>query len=379
MARGDSLIEQVKKRAKCVIPEITEPTHRFEGRLISSGSTLYDLACSDTILGAYLIGSMVNIVGDKSSGKTTLALSVLAEASQNPDFDEYELILDDVEAANEFDVAVLFGQQLADRLRAPTENGASDTVAELQNNIINTIKRGKPFIYVLDSFDALTTDEELERAYAKADGKELKGSYGTQKAKGSSELFRVITREMKNANGLLIIISQVRENIDPMSFAKYRRTGGKALDFYATNITWLANKGTIKKMDRDVGNEVAVKVDKNKLTGKHRVINYQTITGYGIDDIGSMVDFMIVEKFWLPKAATEKKVEKSEGRKPRQPKTTADKNVIVRAKNLGLEGNRASIITQIEDQGLRDQLRNEVFEAWNTIESKLHHNRPSKY
>ena len=379
MARGDSLVEQVKKRVERITPEVAEPSHRFEGRLISSGSTLYDLACSDTILGAYLIGSMANIVGDKSSGKTTLALSVLAEASQNPDFNEYELILDDVEAANEFDVAALFGQQLADRLQAPTENGASDTVAELQNNILNTIKRGKPFIYVLDSFDALTTDEELERAYAKADGKELKGSYGMQKAKGSSELFRVITREMKSANGLLIIISQVRENIDPMSFTKYRRTGGKALDFYATNITWLANKGTIKKMDRDIGNDVAAKVDKNKLTGKHRIVNYQTITGYGIDDIGSMVDFMIVEKFWLPKVAAEKKIDKSEGRKPRQSKTTADKNVIVRAKILGLEGNRASLIAQIEEQGLCNALREEVRDAWLVIEEKLHHNRPSKY
>lgn len=384
MARGDhSLTHQIKARAKKVIEEVVEAVKvevsRFTGRLVSSGCTMLNLACSDTPWGAFLLGSMINVVGDKGSSKTTTGLSVLAEATQDPNLDDYRLIFDDVEAANEFDVSAMFGHKLAKRIEPPSKDGASDTVADLQNNLLQAIKQNEPFIYVLDSFDALTTDEELDRAYAKADGKEVKGSYGMQKAKGASELFRIITRELKGTKSLFIIISQVRENIDPMSFKKYRRVGGKALDFYASHILWLGNVGTVKKHDRVVGHEVRASVDKNKINGKLRIVDYQTFDGYGIDDIGSMVDFMIREKLWKPKKAKEEKKPVPGKRQPRMSKVTVDKASIFVATDLAIEGNRSTLIRLIEEQELVKALREEVAAAWMSIEDSLRPARKPKY
>lgn len=379
MARGSSTVDQVKSRTKSKPKETAEAEHRLSGRLVSTGTTMLNLGLSDTPDGGMMLGKMVNVVGDTSSGKTTLCLSVLAEASQNPALDNYELIFDDVEAANEFDLTSMFGKRLADRIKKPSKNGASDTITELQNNILNRLEKGKPFIYVLDSFDALTTDEELDRAYSQAAGKEVKGSYGMQKAKGSSQLFRIITRELDNSASLLIIISQVRENIDPMSHQKYCRTGGKALDFYAFNILWLGNIGAVKNGDRIIGHDVRIRPSKNKINGKLRVTEYQTYDSYGIDDVGSMIDFMVGEKLWENVKKEEKETSKRTASRASKDDKKVPKNAVIDAKELGMSGTRARLIKHIEEQQLQDKLRGLVTTAWLEIEEKMKPDREPKY
>lgn len=355
MPRSDAepLSTQIKKHAKKPV-EQPRAAKIDKDRLIPSGSTLVNLQCSDTAGGGYLMGTMVNIIGDSGSGKTSLALECLAACAQQERFDGYQFIFDDIEESNEFDVSGQFGKKVAARIEPPP-NGRSSTVESFRNNVLNAVRAGSPFIYICDSFDALTDAKELERAEQSAAGKELKGSYGMGKAKMSSELFRVIVRDLKKSNGLLIIISQVRENIDPMSFKKFTRAGGKALDFYAIHRLWLGNRGAIKKKERVVGHEVRVKCDKNKLNGKERTVDYSVYSSYGIDDIGSCIDFMVAEGYWKKRANT------------------------IDAESLDMTGTREKIIEQIETTRLERRLRAAVEDAWLEIEDSIRLQRKQKY
>ena len=350
----ESLPEQVRRHSKKKVEPRAKEYKIDRNRLIPSGSTLVNLQCSDTIHGAYLAGTMVNIIGDSGSGKTSLALECLAACAQQERFNKHHFFFDDIEEANEFDVSKQFGKSVAARLTEPP-NGRSTTVESFRNNILKVVKYGEPFIYIPDSFDALTDAKELERAEQSAAGKELKGSYGMGKAKMSSELFRVIVRDLKASLGLLLLISQVRENIDPMSFKKFTRAGGKALDFYAIHRLWLANRKSIKKKERVVGHEVRVKCDKNKVNGKERIVDYSVYSGYGIDDIGSCIDFMIAEGYWKKKANT------------------------IDASDIGLTGTREKLIEQGEAQKLERQLRVAVGDAWMEIEDSIKLDRKAKY
>jgi len=90
----------------------------------------------------------------------------------------------------------------------------------------------KPLLYILDSLDALSDEAELGREITK-------GSFGT-KAKQLSEIFRRLVVKMKKKNIQLLVISQIRDNVGVMFGKKQKRMGGKALDFYAVQVIWLA-------------------------------------------------------------------------------------------------------------------------------------------
>lgn len=384
MARNDSVVEQVKTAAKRDPAKTQAP-----GLLIPSGSTMLDLACSGTVAGAFKPGTMTNTIGDKSSGKTMLALTMLAECARTERLAGYDLIFDDVEAANAFDLVGLFGKKLADRIHPPLKYQRSDTVKELESNIIKSVqkaeaKNGKPFIYVLDSFDALTTDEEVDRAYARAAGTKEKGSMGMQKAKGGHELFRVLCRDIERTQGLLNIISQVKEDIDPMSVQKYKRTGGKALDFYAFHHIWLAMVKSIKTGPADrqkiVGHEVKAMVKKNKLNGAERSAHYNTYNTYGIDDIASMVDFMLVEKFWKSdKAEPEDDGDARKMKRRGGGQDVGKKSAVLNVVELGLTGTRAEIIAAVDEQRLDKKLKGIVRAAWLEIEESLRLDRRPRF
>ena len=379
MPRNDAetLVEQVKKHAKKPAAKKSSKIDRNE--LVPSGSTLLDLACSNSIYGAFKIGTMVNIIGDKSSGKTMLALSMLAECARLDRFDGFDFIFDDVEAANAFDVGGMFGKKLADRIQEPLKHGKSDTIKELEANLIKSIQKGKPFLYILDSFDALTTDEEIERAYARANDTKEKGSMGMQKAKGGHELFRILCRELQTSKGLFAIISQVKEDIDPMSMRKYKRTGGKALDFYAFHHIWLSMIGTIRAKERVIGHNVLDKVDKNKLNGNERVIAYDTYNSYGIDDVGSMVDFMIAEKYWTSAGGRKDDEDEDDGPKQRGKIKKIKKRKVVVVPDFDFTGTRDQIIHMVDENKLERKLKVMVADAWMEIEESLKLDRRPKY
>lgn len=222
--------------------------------LIPSGSTLLNLALSGRTSGGFATRKVANIIGDSHSGKTLLALTMLAEICTRPEFDKHKLIYDDAEAALEFDIEKLFGKMLYERLIVKK---ASNTVEEFQYKILTQLNKGKPIIYILDSLDAVDSEDDIkktdEEMRAREKGLKAKGSYGMSKPKKMSEMFRKLVRKLKETNSFLVIISQTRDNINPMSFTPKTRSGGRALEFYSSFIIWLGVAKKHKKHDRMVG------------------------------------------------------------------------------------------------------------------------------
>ena len=354
-----NLIKQIKNRAK------KKPSDHIKNiRLLPSPSTLLNLACSDSAYGAFSVGRMINIIGDSSSGKTLFALSCLAEAAKKKCFDKYRLIFDDVENANTFNILYLFGQLLAKRIEPAsldTDNMPvpSETIEDMHCNIMDAIDHGQPFIYVTDSFDALDSEQDQEKIedmrMARSRGTKSKGSYGMSKPKKSSELLRSICGKLKKTESILIIISQTRDNINPMSFEKKTRSGGRALKFYAHHEIWLAMAKKHESKGVITGANVKAKVSKNKLTGKVRNVEFPIFYDMGIDDIRSCIDFLVREKIWKKTKQT------------------------IEAKGLGIKGSMHKLIKTIEEKNLEHKLQKITDNAWNKIESSIRLNRKRRY
>ena len=356
--KQQSVAEQVVAHAKNKNePEVLSPR-----LLIPTGSTLLNLGLSDTTWGGYIAGTMVNDIGDSSSGKTIKALTMCAEINELPQLDEYRLIYDDAEHALAFDMERMFGQATAERIEPPAideegEDQFSNTIQDFHENALNALDADRPCIYILDSFDSLTSDEELDKVEeemeARRKGKEVKGSYGMAKAKRASALLRQICSRLKDTKSLLLIISQTRDSIDPMSFQKKTRSGGRALDFYASHITWLAVGRKHKSKERVIGVDCRMKVTKNKLTGKVREVEAPIFYDYGVDDIGSCVDWLLREKVW---PGTKQKMKTKWG-----------------------DMSQEKLIRHIENNGLEDDLRELVGNEWGKIEKSLRLNRKRRF
>lgn len=360
-----NLVRQVEKRAEKEIHE--EPETYTTNDLIPTGSTLLNLALSDNPYGGWRKGRMVNVIGDSSAGKSFMALTTFAEANTLKRLDDYQFIYDDAEHANSFNMNKLFGASTAKRIKAPayTEENEpinSTLVEDFHDYIDRLLKKKEHFIYILDSFDSISTEAEEDKTEemleARRKGKETKGSYGMTKAKKASDILRNICGKLEKTEAVLNIISQTRDNIDPMSFSKKTRSGGKALKFYATHELWLAGAGAIKKKDRVIGTKCAIKVSKNKLTGKVREVEFPIYYDYGIDNLGSCIDFMIKEKFW--KGGGNSKIEFG---------GTWDISACTKEK----------LISLIEENSWERKLAKVVGEAWYEIEESLKLGRKSKY
>jgi len=275
--------------------------------LLPSGSTTLNLECSGSIDGAYQIGKMTNIIGDSSSSKSQLMLTMFAECSKLAQFDDYKFIYDDTEAANEFDIATLFGENVKKRIEAPKvidENDVfSKTIEDFNDNVAHALESDEPFIYVLDSFDALTSEafvsKDEDNRQQRDKGNKIKGSYGDGKAKIFSDFCKNRIQDLKKKQSALIIISQTRDNIGfGAMFTPKTRAGGKALKFYACHEIWLAKQKTEKKGKRVVTTQIQAKITKNKLTGNHGEAFFPVLRDYGVDDITSCINFLIDEGPW---------------------------------------------------------------------------------
>jgi len=357
---GTELRNQIKRKIKEEsLPEEKEKDIWFPG-----GSVLFNLACSDKYYGAYKAGTMINIVGDSSSGKSILVLSGMATIANNPKFDDYRLIYDDAEFADSFDHKKLFGSKFKDRVEAPGET-ASTTIEQFFDHIMDAVDAGKPFIYCLDSFDAIDADDEIKK---EADNREhrkvgnlskIKGSFQATKQKKASQMFRQICSKLKETHSLLIIISQTRDNLSGMGFSTKYRAGGKALKFYASIEAWLANKGSIKKTHQGnthkIGVQSIIKIEKNKFTGKRKEADINIYHDYGVDDIEACIEYLIKNKFWTQKGNT------------------------IHAEGLDVQMTKAKLIPFIEKKGKEKSLFRLTQQCWNEIETALKLNRKGKF
>ena len=120
--------------------------------LLPTGCTLLNLALSDCGQGGFAAGKIANIIGDESSGKSFIALTMLAELARTSTFADYRLIYDDAEAANSFDMNYLFGKGISKRIEAPAYDGKesvfSDTVERFNLHIHDLLDEEEQFVYV---------------------------------------------------------------------------------------------------------------------------------------------------------------------------------------------------------------------------------------
>lgn len=334
---------------------------------LSTGSTLLDLACSDSIKGGLLKGKFYFFVGDSSSGKTWLSMTCLAEAAINPNFNDYRFIYDNGEDGALMDIEKYFGKAVARRLESPAKDSDgnpvhSTSVEEFYYHVDDAIKAGKPFIYILDSMDSLSSDDEIskftEAKEAHRKGKEVAGSYGDGKAKKNSANLRKLISPLRDSNSILIILCQTRDNLG-FGFEKKTRSGGKALRFYACLEMWSSVKKKIVKIVREkkrqLGVESLIEIKKNRITGKERSIVIPIYHSSGIDNIGSCVDYLMEEGHWEQKG-----------------------NSIV-VPEFDFKGLREKLIKYIEDNNLEDQVKQIVQTVWDDIEEACAVKRKKRY
>jgi RecA/RadA recombinase len=233
----------------------------------------------------------------------------------------------------------------------------SDTIQDWYRNVFSVIREGRPFIYVLDSFDSLTSEEEVDRANKDVKGKGNEtGSYKTEKPKLASEILRVTASQIRKMEAFILIVSQTRDNIGfGAMFQPKVRSGGKALKFYSSHEIWLAMDKQEKKKGRVIGNKVMAKVTKNKLTGKRRTANFPIYYDYGVDDLTSMINFLVEEGYW-----------KKNGNK-------------IVAHDFNIEGLKPTLIKSIEQNKMEEDLRSLVGSLWNDIEDSLRLERKGRF
>ena len=348
---------------------------------LSTGSTLLNLACTGFPNRGFAKGRYYFIVGDTTSGKTWLSLTCLAEAARNPEFKEYRFIYDNAEDGALMDLEKFFGKKVAQKLEPPRiykgESVFSADIEDFYFNMDDAIKDGRPFIYIVDSMDSLSSEAEGNKfdknKKASRAGKDSKGSFGDGKAKvNSSMLRRVIGRSLKKSGSILIVINQTRAKMNAMQFeSKKTYSGGYALEFYATMklISSVAGQitRTIKGNKRQIGINCKIRVKKSRVRGWDRTVvipiyhSMKSDEGAhgGIDDIGCCVDYMLDEGDW-------KKVKE-------------DKKTVIDAKGLGIKGSRRKIIRLIERQEFEKDLHELVADVWNEIEDACTIRRKKRY
>ena len=328
--------------------------------LLSSGSTLLNLACSDRKEGAFYKGGIFQFAGDSDTGKSMVTMTIFAEAAKNVNFDEYQFIHDNAEGGALMDVEEFFGAKCAKRMALPPR-GTSRTIEDFYFNLDDLYKTKEPFIYILDSMDGISSkadEKKLEEAKKADDAdKEVTGSYGMAKAKANSEGLRRAKSRLAKTGSILIVVSQTRDAINAR-FAKKAISGGKAIKFYARLQLWASShsviKKTVNKIPHQIGINCTVNIKKNHVSGRRGAVEFPIFNAYGIDDIGSCVDFLIINR-WKKSKQT------------------------INATDFGVQFTRDRLITHIEEEDLVDELVEITAEAWDEIQRECKPKRRKRY
>lgn len=343
---------------------------------LSSGSTLLNLALTGDVRAAFLPGKMYVWSGSSGSGKSLLTKTMFAEAVRNELFAGYRLVDDNVEDGSLFDVEKFWGRKVGAKIEPPRGTRAapkfSQTAREFYYNVDECFKAKTPFIYNLDSMDALDTEEDQENfdATRKAheSGKDGPGSYGMSKAKTNSSGLRNIFGKLRDSGSIVNVITQTRDNVNPLTnkFQPQIRSGGRSLKFYAHAEMWTSVTGNITRsvrgQTRKIGIYVKVKVEKNRQTGRLVEVEIPIYWSFGIDDLGSCVDYLIDEKHWKVK---------QEGKNTK---------VKVEAPEFSAEAVTCDeLVRKIDSEGLDARLRTLVGRVWRDVEREMTPDRRSKY
>ena len=242
--------------------------------VVSSGSLNLDAALG---INGFPKGRVIEIYGPESSGKTTIALHAIAEVQKSGGtaaFIDAEHALDPTYAKN-------LGVNVSDLLVSQPDTG--EQALEIADVLVRS---GAVDIIVLDSVAALVPKAEIEG--------EMGDAHVGLQARLMSQALRKLSGNISKSNTLMIFINQIREKVNSFGYGPSETTsGGRALKFYASVRVDVRRIGSIKQGDKIVGNEVKVKVTKNKVAPPFREARFEIIYGKGVSRVGEVIDLAL--------------------------------------------------------------------------------------
>ena len=274
---------------------------------IDSGSVMLNLALSGKVNGGWTVGRISNVVGDKSSGKTLLFIEAANALQNDKSLAKEARAVYYIETEESFDYSYASNLGLEESFIKKPEHfqdfsSGIETIEDLcaYFDVIYKDIESKGYKKVLICVDS------LDSIYSKDDMNLANTGYNMLKQKKMGHFFQKYTSQIKNCNAHLMLISQIRDTISPYG-ARQRRSGGKALDFYTSQIVWLKELNKIVSKETGLTRGITIEgvVKKNKVSAPDRTAQVHFFQDYGIENITGLLTFLVKdklldEKFLIP-------------------------------------------------------------------------------